>query len=214
MHSLIAFALAWLAAHPVEVVVYACLALMALVAQLPARYARLPVLGLVVRFIDRVSVLVHRDAPGTLKWPGVPSILLAAALDVAGGRDAVAPAPVPPSSNHGGFVSLRALVLVGLLALGLPVGLLACSAAQRAGECGAAPAGESALALIVDVVVRAIAGGAPVDPMVTTAIDTVEGAVKGGVSAACADAARAAHRPPLSARVRAALAARPAPVTR
>jgi hypothetical protein len=100
LHKLLAAAAAWLAAHPVATIGYAAAALMALVSQLPARYAQLPVVGFAMRTVDWASVLAHKDEPGkTLTWPGVPSLVLRAAADVRAGRDRRDEIPPPPSDD-------------------------------------------------------------------------------------------------------------------
>lgn len=94
LHALHVAAAAWLAAHPYQVVGYGCVALMAAVSQLPARYARLPAVGYAIRVIDYLSVFAHKDEPNrTLSLPGIPSLVLRAIVAVATGTDR---APVIP----------------------------------------------------------------------------------------------------------------------
>lgn len=76
-HALLLF----LVAHQGELILLGLGALMALVASLPPRYAALPVVGFAVRFVDRLSVLVHAQDAGTLKLPGVGSLAFKAALE-------------------------------------------------------------------------------------------------------------------------------------
>jgi hypothetical protein len=80
MPALLHAALAWLSAHPYQVVLAAYAVVAAVVAHLPPKVAGMPFVGLLVRFADRLSVLTHAQDSGTLKWPGVASLAFEAAL--------------------------------------------------------------------------------------------------------------------------------------
>lgn len=94
MHAVLSFLAAAAIAHQGELILLALGAVMAIVAHLPPRIAAMPLVGLLVRFVDRLSVLCHAQDPGTLKLPGVASLAFRAALEEA------ARATLPPKGAN------------------------------------------------------------------------------------------------------------------
>jgi hypothetical protein len=48
----------------------------AMVASIPAKWARVPIVGLFIRVWARISALTHMDSGGTMKWPGARDEIL------------------------------------------------------------------------------------------------------------------------------------------
>lgn len=95
MHSILLMLSALMAvvlAHPVEVTAGAYIALNLINGALPARVITSPFGAVLHQGIDRLSILVRRDAAGTLKLPFVGSALVFVASTLA---DVVLPPPVP-----------------------------------------------------------------------------------------------------------------------
>lgn len=67
----------WCAAHPLEALALLGAALSVLNGALPASVQRGPVGRALHLALDRVAVLSRSDAAGTLKWPGIASVMLA-----------------------------------------------------------------------------------------------------------------------------------------
>lgn len=123
-------AITWLVANPALVLDFLVKlgALLSLfVAVLPQRAQRWPWIGPAIAFLARVSVLTHRDEPGTLKWPGVLTAVVAALDKAEAGptlavtppaspAPSIAPAPEPegtPTITPPAPVSVQAPVVPG-----------------------------------------------------------------------------------------------------
>jgi hypothetical protein len=89
MASLLAFA----GAHKVALALTLYFLASLLVAALPTRAQKWPVVGYAIVFLDWVSFLVHSDAQGTLQWPLIQRSVIAAAVATAEGKK---PPTVPP----------------------------------------------------------------------------------------------------------------------
>jgi hypothetical protein len=74
-------AVAWLAANPGEALGLILLAVSLVVGSLPVRAKAWPVVGVVVRVMDRLSALKMKDAPGTLSWPVIGRSVIEAAVE-------------------------------------------------------------------------------------------------------------------------------------
>lgn len=167
MHSflvMLSFVLAAIAAHPVETAATAYIALCVLNGVLPRTVITGPVGAVMHVALDRLAVLVRRDARGTLKLPFVASVVvlvadtLVDALEppVPGSRVPTDPeipvpiAPAPSGSRAGerGRVELRALVVLCLVTV-------ACSGGAAAAV-GAAAETASSVVLVARKIRAAI----------------------------------------------------------
>lgn len=72
----------------------------ALVASIPAKWAKVPIVGLFIRAWARISALTHTDAGGTLKWPGARDAILNALKPTASSDASVnASSAAPPDTR-------------------------------------------------------------------------------------------------------------------
>ena len=72
----------WIDAHPIEAALGAYVALGAVVGAMPEAWQRKPFVGFLVRLLERVSPLTHRDSAGTLKLPGTTHVARATRASV------------------------------------------------------------------------------------------------------------------------------------
>lgn len=110
---------AWIVAHPYESLV-ALGAILSLVnGALPASVQRGPVGRVLHTLLDRLAVLARRDAPGTLKWPGVASAVLAPPVPPSVG-------PLAPPSDQSGHVEGAAMLGACVVALAASLACAGC----------------------------------------------------------------------------------------
>lgn len=140
--SLIMLVFTVIAAHPVETAAAAYIALCVANGMLPRTVIAGPVGAVLHVALDRLAVLVRRDARGTLKLPFVASVVVFVAGSLV---DALEPRPVP-----GARTPTEPEIPAAIAPAAAPAG-------SRAGECGRVELGALVVLCLVTV---ACSGGA------------------------------------------------------
>ena len=64
----------WIDAHPLQAATYAYGFLSAIVGATPEAWQKKPWVGVLLKILERISGLTHRDSAGTLKLPGATAV--------------------------------------------------------------------------------------------------------------------------------------------